>query len=240
MTSGRGDGSRKVRAVFFDAGFTLIHPRSPIVDLYVEAAHAVSAGHCDAALRDVFHQTWAAGTRDVVDDHRSSDALERARWRQFTRKIADAVPDLRPHHDAWLAHLTATFDHGDGWRLAPDTETLLTDLRARGIKIAIVSNWHGGLHRVLEDLAIVDKVDVVVCSADVGFRKPHPEIFHEALRRTGVSPEFVLHVGDTWAEDVVGALAVGITPLHFANAAAQVPGPHHRSIETLSDLLRLI
>jgi putative hydrolase of the HAD superfamily len=229
-----------IRAVFFDAGFTLIHPSRPIADIYVEAARVVSTRHCDSTLRGVFHQTWASGTRNIRDDHRSSDALERARWHQFTRRIAESVPNLLDHHEAWLEQLTLRFDRRDGWQLAPDAPELLRDLRARGLKVAIVSNWHGGLGRLLDDLGITELVDFVVVSAEVGFRKPHPEIFQHALRRSGVEPGAALHVGDTWAEDVVGAQAVGITPIHIAEPAAHRPGEGHRSIATLSEIRKLI
>ena len=105
---------------------------------------------------------------------------------------------------------------------------VLLALRARGFKLAIVSNWHGGLQRILSAVGVIDLVDFVVCSADVGFRKPHPEIFQVALRQGGVPAASVVHVGDTWDEDVVGASAAGITPIHLANGA---PAP--RAIPTM-------
>ena len=114
-----------VRAVFFDAGFTLIFPTRPVVDLYVEAARAVSQSHCDTRLREAFARTWAAGTRDDPGDHRSSDSIERMRWHRFTLRVAEAIPELLPHHAAWLERLAGTFDCGDGWRLAPEAPEIL-------------------------------------------------------------------------------------------------------------------
>jgi REG-2-like HAD superfamily hydrolase len=241
---GEGNGGRPrtpVQAVFFDAGFTLVFPVRPVIDLYVEAARAVSSGHCDDKLRETFKRAWSSGTRDQADDHRSSDELERQRWHRFTLKIAREIPELLPHHDAWLDALRGRFDSDVGWKLVPEAPEVLRVLRARGIKVAIVSNWHGGLQRTVTAVGLDDLVDDVVCSAVVGYRKPHPEIFNIALRRAGVPASAVLHVGDTWDEDVVGAEAAGITPVHLTNGEPPLSNRgHHRAITWLSEITELI
>jgi len=231
-----------VQAVFFDAGFTLIFPSRPVIDCYLETARAVSHEHCDTKLREAFNRAWAAGTRSDPGDHRSSDALERERWHRFTLKIAQEIPELLPHHKAWLERLEGAFDTGDGWRLVSSAPPLLRDLRARGLKVAIVSNWHAGLHRIVSSVGLADLVDFVVCSADVGFRKPHPEIFQVALRQGSVPPSAVVHVGDTWDEDVVGAEAVGITPIHILGGPSTTRNPttRHRTIADLSEIAGLV
>jgi putative hydrolase of the HAD superfamily len=237
-----GDGNgRDVRAVFFDAGFTLIFPSRPVLDLYLDTARAVSSAHCETALREAFRRAWAGGTRDPREDHRSSDAIERERWHRFTRGIAEQVPALLPHHDAWLSRLTQEFDAATGWALAPDARSVLARLRARGLRVGIVSNWHSGLHRILVEMKLLELVDFVVCSADVGFRKPHPAIFHAALEQGGASPSATVHVGDTWSEDVVGAHGVGIRALHLAkNATAPADGAAHLTIESLTEVEKLV
>jgi putative hydrolase of the HAD superfamily len=239
---GNGSGARgPVQAVFFDAGFTLVFPVRPVIDLYVEAARAVSSGHCDDKLRETFKRAWSSGTRDQADDHRSSDELERQRWHRFTLKIAREIPELLPHHDAWLDALRGRFDSDEGWKLVPEAPGVLRALRSRGIKVAIVSNWHAGLQRTVTAVGLDDLVDDVVCSAVVGFRKPHPEIFNIALRRAGVSASTVLHVGDTWEEDVVGAVAAGITPVHLTNGEPPQPDRgHHHVIRGLSEITDLV
>jgi REG-2-like HAD superfamily hydrolase len=241
MTQGiNGNGAAGVRAVFFDAGFTLIFPSRPIVDLYLETARAVSAGHSDEELRDAFARAWRAGTRSDAGDHRSSDALERERWHQFTLGIAREIPELLPHHPAWLDRLAGAFSGDKSWRLVPEAPPLLRALRARGMKLAIVSNWHGGLHRIVASVGLTELVDFVVVSADVGFRKPHPEIFQVALRQGGVPASSVVHVGDTWDEDVVGASAAGIIPIHLASGS-EPPRTHDaRTIRDLSELAALV
>jgi putative hydrolase of the HAD superfamily len=125
--------------------------------------------------------------------------------------------------------------------VVPQAPSLLQSLRARGLKVAIVSNWHGGLNRIVSALGLADLVDFVVCSADVGFRKPHPEIFQVALRQSGVPASAVVHVGDTWDEDIVGAARVGITPVHLTNGAPPATDRGaHLAIRELSEITDFI
>ena len=74
-------------------------------------------------------------------------------------------------------------------RLAAHTHALLEALRARGLKLGLVSNafdpgWL--LHRDLEQMGLAERLDFAVFSSEVGKRKPHPEIFRRALAELGV------------------------------------------------------
>jgi FMN phosphatase YigB (HAD superfamily) len=53
-------------------------------------------------------------------------------------------------------------------------------------------------------------------SYDVGFEKPHPEMFRAALYRAGTTAEETLHVGDSWTADVEAARALGLQSLWLA------------------------
>jgi putative hydrolase of the HAD superfamily len=99
--------------------------------------------------------------------------------------------------------------------LAPTTHALLEALRARGLKLGLVSNaidppWL--MHRDLEREGIAERIDAAVFSSEVGWRKPHPAIFERALALLGgVDPKRTLFVGDSLANDVAGARALGMT-----------------------------
>jgi putative hydrolase of the HAD superfamily len=79
------------------------------------------------------------------------------------------------------------------------------------------------VHQLLERFELATMVSAVVVSADIGWRKPRPEIFRAALERTGLAPEDVVFVGDSWEEDVLGAAALGMATVWIDPGAS--PGP---------------
>jgi putative hydrolase of the HAD superfamily len=112
----------------------------------------------------------------------------------------------------------ADLDFTDGFvraivfRPLPGVLQALAALRARGLALAVVSNWDCSLGERLRETGI--EPDVSVSCAEAGAAKPDPAIFGIALERLGVEPRRTLHVGDT-PEDEEGARAAGV---HFAAA----------------------
>ena len=77
----------------------------------------------------------------------------------------------------------------------------------------------------------------VLISREVGFNKPSPVIFEEALRKLGLPAQSVLHIGDSRSEDLDGARAAGLQGLELVRAARAA---HDDQIASLTDItLRL-
>lgn len=87
-------------------------------------------------------------------------------------------------------------------------------LRARGLEVAVVSNWDIGLTEQLERLGVASLFTAIVTTAEAGAAKPEPAVFRLALEKMGVGAERALHVGDE-PGDEDGARAAG---MHFAPA----------------------
>lgn len=135
----------------------------------------------------------------------------------------DAIPSLLDL--TWRHHVERNL-----WCKVPsDLGEALDALRARGVKVAIISNSEKMLVRLFRDLGILDHFDLVVDSGEVGFEKPDPRIFGVAFDRLEVGPERALHLGDVFATDVLGARAAGcryalIDPFgHYEGRHADVP-----------------
>src|SRR5438105_3202693 len=100
------------------------------------------------------------------------------------------------------------------FRAAANTPALLEALRARGLKLGLVSNafdpgWL--VHRDLAQMGLAERLDFAVFSSEVGKRKPHPAIFERALDALGVAAAEAVFVGDRLYEDVRGAGELGMT-----------------------------
>lgn len=109
--------------------------------------------------------------------------------------------------------------------------------------VAIVSNSDGTAADCLRNGGICQvgpgagvEVPIVVDSHIVGIRKPDPAIFAPALEAVGVAPERAVYVGDTVKNDVAGALAAGLHPVHF-DPYDLYEGASHDRVRSLSDLV---
>jgi putative hydrolase of the HAD superfamily len=94
-------------------------------------------------------------------------------------------------------------------------------LRARGLEVAVVSNWDVGLAEQLERLGAASLFATIATTAEAGAPKPEPPVFRLAIDRLGVRPERALHVGDE-PGDEEGARAAGMrfAPAPLATAFA--------------------
>ncbi len=156
---------------------------------------------------------------------------------EYTRRVRDAWVEARnslraPHLGRLLIDsavaIGAGIDSIDmagcleayGWNMVQDTllfpEVLdmLQVFRDRGLKMGIVTN---SFHPItVRDLEITAHglaeffPDCRVTAADVGYLKPHPEIFEYALRKLGVKPEEAVFVGDNAVADIAGAQGAGM------------------------------
>jgi putative hydrolase of the HAD superfamily len=145
---------------------------------------------------------WIPGTVEELE----YPGLIRQLLGDFGVEIADEelTRYLEAEHRAWEP----------ARRLASNTHALLDSLRARRLKLALVSNafdpgWL--LHRDLEQMGLGDRLDFAVFSSEVGKRKPHPAIFERALSELGVAAEDAVFVGDRLYEDIRGAGELGMT-----------------------------
>jgi HAD superfamily hydrolase (TIGR01509 family) len=169
----------------------------------------------------------------LAEGHRAGlSALGREREAvEFTRRFRDEVLPGMSEDDAYASSLrTLLGDVSDedvdrfvdaeheAWRpahtLLSAAPGLLDALRERGLATGIVGNAWPEPGRVLRaDLArhgLLDRLDVVVFSSDLGVRKPDARLFRRALEALGVAPAEALFVGDRVEQDVRGAAAVGM------------------------------
>jgi putative hydrolase of the HAD superfamily len=92
-----------------------------------------------------------------------------------------------------------------------ETANTLSQLRARGLKLGVITNGQGPLQRrKLAALALADSFDVILVSGEEGVRKPDAEIFRRALGQLGVAAGDAMFVGDHPVADVEGAYRAGL------------------------------
>jgi HAD superfamily hydrolase (TIGR01509 family) len=199
--------SRAFRAVLFDWRGTLFHDEDE-ADFIRASAVSIGRTLTSAEVNALVERLPAAAEHpEVIAAHGT----------------ADCSPDL--HHAAVLLELgLAGFDHDlalachdrDGNLSAsmphPDTAEVLHRLKARGVRIGVISDIHYHLAPVFEYYGLGQFIDSYTLSFEHGIQKPNPRLFELALEQLGVTAAESLMVGDRPKRDG-GAAAAGITTL---------------------------
>jgi len=90
---------------------------------------------------------------------------------------------------------------------------------SRNYKLGLVSNFTYApvIYAGLRKLDINKFFNAILVSHEVGWRKPHPKIFNEALKRLRVSAHETVYVGDSPLEDIKGAKATGMKTIFVSS-----------------------
>lgn len=229
-----GDSANLRRpVVLFDWGETLVRIPGMVHD---PAAHLACAR---AAFRAVVAPRFAASRR-ALDEDRFMAAYERAAYEQMQR----SRDTLREHRFEDRLHLALGFEGaagvlgtadagafarhlGDhvlqGLRLVdPDVPGIIRRLHRR-YRLGIVSNYPYGpvVTGSLALLGLADAFDAVIVSGEVGWCKPHREIFQVAAAAMAADPATTAFVGDNAQADMQGAKGMGMRTAWYAPGCAQ-------------------
>ena len=96
--------------------------------------------------------------------------------------------------------------------LYPDAVDCLRAVKADGWTVVVGGNQPATFQRLVEGLDL--PVDLVTSSGSLGAEKPDPAFFHAVAAAVGAAPEECVHVGDRVDNDVIGARAAGMLPVH--------------------------
>jgi putative hydrolase of the HAD superfamily len=230
----------RFRAVFFDAANTLLHPDPPVGELYARTARKYGVVVQAADVQAQFRRSWETLQPRAVGDpgrYGIGESDGRRWWHMLVAETFRPLGMPQPF-DAFFDELYNLFAHPSVWRLYPEVIAVLQELQGRGLIMGVLSNWDTRLGPLLEGMGLMPYFAHVVLSAVVGWEKPHPRIFASALELAGVPAAEVLHVGDNYQQDVVGARQAGIYAVWLrrrGELTADCP-----VIRSLSELVQII
>jgi len=217
-----------IRAVTFDVGGTLIHPWPSVGHLYAEVAEKHGLKNLSP---EKLNKNFAAAWR-----LRRNFQHTREDWAALVDQVFAGLCEPGPDQ-TFFPELYQRFAEADAWRIHDDVLPALDALASRDFRLSIVSNWDHRLRPLLHNLALERYFETIVVSCEVGFSKPSPVIFEQAVRKSGVTAAHALHVGDSFAEDVLGARSAGFQAVLIDRGA---DGKTDGTIRTLRDLATLI
>lgn len=171
-------------------------------------------------------------------DRGRNDASLAALRADCAEVIRAALPPSPALAAASTEALTETLLSALHFRTFPDARPALEAARADGRRVVVASNWDVSLHDVLARLGLRSLLTGVVTSAEAGARKPAPPVFQRALELAGAEAHEAIHVGDSFAEDVLGARAAGVAAVLIVRGGTPA-GAHPGGVRTIASLLDL-
>lgn len=230
----------RIRVVSFDVGETLLGP---------DPGFGALAVRCCADAGERLPDTAAARLEALANEHFTalrqqgrtyslSEAESRRAWTDLYRAFLREFGVGGERLDRLAAQLYATFSSPSSYRVFDDAWPVLGSLRARGIRLGVVSNWESWLTRLLEASGLAELLDFAIISGQVGIEKPDPRIFAMACRAAAVPAEQICHVGDSLASDVEGARRAGMMAILLDRHGRAVRADT-RTIGSLSEILEL-
>lgn len=216
-----------LRAVLFDRDDTLARSAP---EMYLEAADWLAARHgLDAAAA---HRALVEQWQSQAEAWRGLRTLrdEQAYWTRYAEALAQRL-GLEVRH---VPALLQAFPYERFMRPVAGAREVLAELRARGLRIGVLSNTLPSIDRTLRALDLADLVDVAVATCTVGVHKPEPGAFRHALAQLDLPAAAVLLVDDL-PENVAAARAVGLQA-----ALIDLTGRTEGALHDLRDVLALV
>jgi putative hydrolase of the HAD superfamily len=192
-----------VRAVLFDVDFTIARPGPELGP----------EGYKRLGTRfglELDPSRYAVARERAVEGIRRHPELEHDEeiWVAFTERIIRGMGGDTDSAYECAVEMTRAWEHAEHFELYEDALPVLEELRARDLKLGLVSNTGRDLDRFVAHHRL--DVDAALGSGAFGRTKPHPTIFRAVLERLGVEPGDAVMVGDSPEDDVEGARASGI------------------------------
>jgi HAD superfamily hydrolase (TIGR01509 family) len=211
--------TKRIKGILFDLGDTLLDFGRVDVASVFEAGARLAYDYLKKLDQPLppfakFHrrQLWAFRwsyfkSRFTRREFNSLDVIGR-----LSLRMGHDLTDEQMAEMAWMWYeplsRCATVEEG--------TRETLLKFRDEGLLLGLVSNTFVPgtiLDRHLRQLGLLELLPIRVYSCDVRYRKPHRNIFDEALRQAGLLPAETLFVGDSPHADIKGANRAGLVPV---------------------------
>jgi FMN phosphatase YigB (HAD superfamily) len=218
-----------VSTIFFDVGNTLLFPNR-------ERIHAPLATRGfdppPKQLRDL--ERLIKNQFDTMMSAKGS--TDRSFWWMFYSQL---LAEIGLKDDGVRDQLVAGIRDSGNWDvILPGTVDRLREI-GRRYRIAVISNADGRIEDVLRRCGIADCFLTITDSGNVGYEKPHPEIFRQALRSLNAQPSESLYVGDVYSLDYMGATGAGMKSILMDVSGAYADKGVDR-VESLDELQRAL
>lgn len=234
--------SRRWKAVYFDAGETLLAPHPSFDELFslvlTEHGHDASPREVREALERIGPTFTEIIDRMAVAAWSTSREASRRFWGNLYAAALEQL-EIGDGSGTIAEALYTKFTRYESYRLFPDAIPTLKAVKGAGMVVGLISNFEEWLEGMLIEMEVAGLFDLMVISGKEGIEKPDPAIFKLATSRSGIPATESVYVGDHPRIDVEGAEAIGMGAVLIDRRG------RHRTfegtrIEGLDQLIRLL
>lgn len=213
-----------MRWIFFDVGYTLLDETAAWQERFERLA-VVLASKGRPCVVEAIWNTYHAACRDFAP----------RQWQAVCAAFAVSDAEL-------LELMTLSRD----WRYdleKPHTGARVTlEALAEQYQLGIIANQSLGTRERLQKHGLLDRISLVIGSAEAGVSKPDPRIFHEALKQAGCAATDAAMVGDRLDNDVEPANLLGMMTVHVRQGGSGAQRPRRQAerathtVETIAEV----
>jgi putative hydrolase of the HAD superfamily len=211
------ESPQAIRTIFFDAGFTLLRTSPSLIEICQDVCQREGL-HLD--IEQITRQLPEAEAYffEAIKTNRRTWASEAAIVRFWDGYYKALLRPFVAEEDETLLErcvqeIIKEFEQHTRWELYPDVLPTLQALQGNGFTLGIISDWGASLAPIISGLDLPRYFDCLIISAVARHAKPEPGLYELALQRAGAIPDYAIHIGDSYIQDVLGARTVGITPI---------------------------
>jgi putative hydrolase of the HAD superfamily len=214
---------KKYKYIFFDLFDTLIdfdYSRLPQISVDGEKHNSTSG-----LVYEVFNSYYADVSFDTfyksfMDTYFEFQEIKKKEYKEYPnqqrfRILFDKLNlNHKSNQNEILDNMTEAHMAGlaSATTFSEDNRKTLDYLKKKGYVFALISNFDYAptAYRLLDRYDLRKYFDKIYLSIEVGWRKPHKNIFQIALDECGIDNKEVIHVGDNFGADIVGSYNLGI------------------------------
>ena len=229
---------KNIKAVVFDAGYTLLKPSKDEWFIPDSIFDIVDEKSFRALDKESYKRAYGAGYDflDVIHDDVKTEEKEYEQFLGFYKAFSKEVPQL-----GWDDEICKklSFDHtynDKKFVFYEDTKTCLEKLKGKYL-LGVLSDTWPSLDRIFRNYGIRDYFDAFVLSCDVGVFKPDEKIYHALIDAIGVEAESIVFVDDV-LKNLDGAKALGINPVQILRE--DFPKGNYPTVSNLDELIKLL
>ncbi|MGQ8873411.1 HAD family hydrolase [Paenibacillus sp. TSA_86.1] len=237
------ESNNTAKAIFFDVDDTLYDHLQPLRSALQEVLGLPERFDYSLAYhRFRYYSDWLSAQEDLSAVP-EPDAVERMRSRRFELTMEEFGIALQPGQAQELQskYLSRQFE------IIPfqGAYELIRRLQAEGHTVGLITNGEGQhQRRKLEALDVFGLVDgqLIFISGEVGYAKPDGRLFEHVNKQTGTIADHCYYIGDSWRNDVAGAVDAGWNIIWFNHREASPESDHQphftaQHYEEISEIL---